>query len=196
MAGWADWLDTEEAESRTGVVHAAMNTVALLAYFRSWRLRRRGKRGTLSALFGAAARGGGGWLGGHLTFGEGVGVDTTAFQGGPTEWRDVAAESDITEELRQVTVDGVPLLLTRVDGAIVAIADRCTHRGGPLSDGTREGDCVTCPWHGSSFSLRSGAVLQGPASRPQPAYDVRIQAGRVEVRRPEPRALRRNPVGA
>lgn len=196
LAGWADWLDTEDAESRTGVVHAAMNVTALYAYYRSWRARHRGKRGLGSALLGATALGAGGWLGGHLSFGEGVGVDTTAFQAGPTDWREIAADTDITDDLRQVDVDGLQLLLTRVDGTIVAIADRCTHRGGPLSEGSREGDCVACPWHGSSFSLRSGAVLRGPASRPQPAYEARVEAGRVQVRRPEPRSLRRNPVGA
>jgi nitrite reductase/ring-hydroxylating ferredoxin subunit len=196
LAGWTDWLDTERAESRTGVVHAATNTVALAAYARSWRRRGRGRRGIISSLMGAGALGFGGWLGGHLAFGLGVGVDTTAFIAGPTDWDDVAAAADITDQLHRVEVSGVPLVLTRVGHAVVALGDRCTHRGGPLSDGRRIGDDVSCPWHGSEFALCGGKVRRGPATRPQPAYEVRERNGRIEVRRDEPRALRLNPVGA
>jgi nitrite reductase/ring-hydroxylating ferredoxin subunit len=74
------------------------------------------------------------------------------------------------------------------------LADRCTHRGGPLSEGTIEDDCVTCPWHGSSFSLTDGGVRRGPAVAPQPVYDVRVEADGIDVRRDEPRSLRVNPV--
>jgi nitrite reductase/ring-hydroxylating ferredoxin subunit len=196
LAGWSDWLDTEQAEGRAGIVHAAANSAGLLAYAQSWNARRRGHPGTAGSLVGAAALGIGGWLGGHLTFGQGIGVDTTAFQGGPTDWTDVAAAEEITDKLQQVSVGGVALLLTRVDGEVVGYADRCTHRGAPLSDGSREADCVTCPWHDSVFSLRTGQVVTGPATRPQPAYETRERSGRIEVRRQEARALRLNPVGA
>jgi nitrite reductase/ring-hydroxylating ferredoxin subunit/uncharacterized membrane protein len=195
LAGWSDWIDTEQAEKRVGLVHATGNVVALSAYGLSWGLRRRGRSGRGTALLGAATMSAAGWLGGHLVFAQGVGVDTTAFQSGPQTWTDAAASSRVTEALRQVTVDGVPLLLTRVDGKPVAIADRCSHRGGPLSDGQRHGDTVDCPWHGSRFDLATGAVRCGPATRPQPAFETRERAGRVEVRRKEERALRTNPVG-
>lgn len=151
--------------------------------------------GLAASLAGASALGVGGWLGGHLAYALGVGVDTTAFQRGPADWTDVLAAGEVTTALRQVEVDGVPVLLTRVDGRIVAINDRCTHRGAPLSDGDRDGDCVQCPWHGSRFALTSGDVVQGPATRPQPVYEVRERGGRVELRRSEVRALRANPVG-
>jgi nitrite reductase/ring-hydroxylating ferredoxin subunit len=194
LAGWSDWGDTEQAEKRVGLVHAATNTFALTAYGLSWWQRRRGGTGTTPSVVGAVAIGLGGWLGGHLVFAQGVGVDTTAFQSGPTRWTDVAATSRVTAGLRAVDVDGVSVLLTRVDDRVVAIADRCTHRGGPLSDGTRDGDCVRCPWHGSDFDLATGSVRRGPASRPQPMYEVRERSGRIEIRRQDPRALRTNPV--
>lgn len=195
LAGWTDWLDTEQAESRIGLVHAATNGIGLLAYARSWQSRRRGRRGLISGLVGAGALSAGGWLGGHLAYAQGVGVDTNAFQSGPTDWNDIGAADEITDQLRRIDVDGVPLLLTRVAGDIVAIADRCGHRGAPLSDGTRAGDTVICPWHQSCFSLRTGQVIRGPATRPQPRYDVREHNGRLQVRREEPRALRLNPIG-
>ncbi|MCM3921184.1 Rieske 2Fe-2S domain-containing protein [Frankia sp. AiPs1] len=220
VAGWSDWLDTDGAERRVGLVHAACNIVGIGCYTASWWQRHHGEskmaeskmakgkvakgglaqrrvaRGGLAAsLVGAGALGIGGWLGGHLAYALGVGVDTTAFQRGPADWTDVLAAGEVTTALRQVEVDGVPVLLTRVDGRIVAINDRCTHRGAPLSDGERDGDCVRCPWHGSRFALTSGDVVQGPATRPQPVYEVRERAGRVELRRSEVRALRANPVG-
>jgi nitrite reductase/ring-hydroxylating ferredoxin subunit len=43
---------------------------------------------------------------------------------------------------------------------------------------------VTCPWHGSCFRLRDGAVVKGPAQHPQPVLETRVRDGAIEVRRP------------
>jgi nitrite reductase/ring-hydroxylating ferredoxin subunit len=136
-----------------------------------------------------------GWLGGHLAYAMGVGVDTTAFQHLPTEWTDVCSERDVRDEPSMYFVAGVPVVVYRVDGRTVALADRCTHRGGPLHEGQVSGDgCITCPWHGSRFDA-SGRVRSGPATRPQPTLHVRTRGGRLEVRRDEHRTLRLNPIG-
>jgi nitrite reductase/ring-hydroxylating ferredoxin subunit len=144
-----------------------------------------------------AVTGAAGWLGGHLAYALGVGVDTTAFQTLPEEWTDACAEADLPDGRgMRVDVAGVPVLLARHAGRIVALADRCTHRGGPLHDGELADGCVTCPWHHSRFALDDGTVRAGPATRPQPTLEVRIESGRVQVRRPgEQRALRTNPIG-
>ena len=67
---------------------------------------------------------------------------------------------------------------------MLAIGSRCSHAGGPLDEGdVDDGHCtVTCPWHQSEFRLDSGAVVHGPATVPQVAYDVRVTGGRIEVR--------------
>jgi nitrite reductase/ring-hydroxylating ferredoxin subunit len=75
------------------------------------------------------------------------------------------------------------VLLVRSGGAVLALSDRCSHRGGPLHEGELVDGCVQCPWHGSRFVLADGSVARGPASRPQPAYETRVVAGRVQVRR-------------
>ncbi|HEY3750415.1 MAG TPA: hypothetical protein VGL80_14545 [Pseudonocardiaceae bacterium] len=67
-AGWSDWLDTEGAERRVGLVHATSNAVGLSAYALSWWQRRRGGGGRAAGLAGAVALGVGGWLGGHLAY--------------------------------------------------------------------------------------------------------------------------------
>lgn len=194
VAGWSDWLDTEGAERRVGLVHAATNALGITAYAASWLQRRNGRSGKAAGVAGLSLIGVGGWLGGHLAYALGVGVDTTAFRSGPTDWTDVAASVDVTAALAEVDAGDVTLLLTRVAGVSVAMENRCTHRGGGLAAGARVGGCVECPWHGSRFDLSTGAVTRGPATRPQPTYEVRERGGRVEVRRVEQRSLRTNPV--
>lgn len=201
VSGVNDWLSTAEAERRVGLVHAVANATALLAYAASWRARRRGGHaaGVLLGLAGLGCLGAAGWLGGHLAYATGVGVDTTAFQAYPSEWTDVGAETDVpVTGSRLVHAEGAPVLVARAEGGehgFVALAARCTHRGGPLTDGEIRDGCVTCPWHGSVFELSTGAVRRGPASRPQPVLQVRVADGRVQVRRPdEARALRLNPI--
>jgi uncharacterized membrane protein len=81
-SGAADWATTTGASRRTGLVHAAVNDAALLTYLMSWRARRRGRsmRGAALSLIGAGLLGVGGWLGGHLAYSQGVGVNTENFQ--------------------------------------------------------------------------------------------------------------------
>lgn len=175
-------------------MHAASNTVGLALLTGSWLSRRGGGGGRLLALAGFGVMGVGGWLGGHLSYALGVGVDTTAFSRPPTDWTDVCAETDLLEgQPQSFTVEEVPVLLVRHEGQLRALGDRCTHRGAPLHEGPVVDGCIECPWHASRFSLDDGAVVRGPATRPQPAFDVQASGGRVRVRRAEQRALRLNP---
>jgi nitrite reductase/ring-hydroxylating ferredoxin subunit/uncharacterized membrane protein len=197
VTGASDWSDTLGAERRVGLVHAVGNYAAMAVYGLSYVARRKGRhgRGAVLALGGAGLLAATGYLGGHLSYAYGVGVDTTAFQGGPEDWTEVARDEDVHEgKAHQVDVGGVPVLLTRVTDRVVAIFDRCTHRGGPLHEGRIDGDCVECPWHGSRFRLVDGSVEHGPATLPQPRLEVKLTDGRVYVRRTEARALRSNPV--
>ena len=194
-AGLSDWHDTQGAERRVGVVHALCNTAGLALFTGSWVVRGRGSGGRLLAVAGLGVIGVSGWLGGHLTYALGVGVDTTAFQTPPTEWTDACAESDLDGDAPlHVTVADTPLLLLRHRRDVRVLGDRCTHRGAPLHEGRVVDGCIECPWHASRFSLEDGAVERGPATRPAPVFEARVVDGRVQVRRHEPRTLRTNPV--
>jgi nitrite reductase/ring-hydroxylating ferredoxin subunit/uncharacterized membrane protein len=187
LTGAADWGDTQPKERRVGLVHAVANSAALGLYCASLLERRRGHRIRARALslVGAGALGAGGYLGGHLVFARGLGVDRTAFESRPEEWADAAAERDVLEGAPiGVRVDGVAVFLTREAGELHALADRCTHRGAPLHEGEQRDGCIVCPWHQSIFRLTDGAVAQGPATTPAPCYEVRVRDGRVEVRVP------------
>jgi nitrite reductase/ring-hydroxylating ferredoxin subunit len=70
-----------------------------------------------------------------------------------------------------------------VDGTFCATQAKCTHRGGPLSEGKLDGSTLTCPWHGAQFNVCTGAVLRGPAQDPLKTYPVVVdgEIGRVEA---------------
>lgn len=185
IAGASDWADTHGPTKRVGLVHALLNDVALTLQLVSWFSRRGGNRGpgvglslAASGLMVVSA-----YLGGHLSLVRGVGINHTAFQGSEAEWTDVAAESDVTEaKPLRATAGGVPVMLVKQDGVVRALSATCTHAGGPLDEGTLVDGCVKCPWHGSEFRLDDGTVERGPASVPEPVWDVRVAGGRVSVR--------------
>jgi nitrite reductase/ring-hydroxylating ferredoxin subunit len=124
------------------------------------------------------------YLGGHLSFVRGVGVNHTAFQETGTDWADVAAESDLADERPlRVLAGTVPVVVVRHAGQLYALSATCTHAGGPLDEGKLVDDgCIRCPWHGSTFRLASGEVVRGPASVAEPRWDVKAEDGRLYVR--------------
>ena len=191
VTGTIDWADSEATDDRVrrmGLVHAASNATALGLYAASLRARRRGDYGRGKALgfAGLAVMGVGGFLGGHLAYARGVGVNQTAFDedGVPQEWEDaIAADQLKPNEPRSVVVGETPVMLVRHDDGLHALHDRCSHRGCSLADkGEIEGEVVTCGCHGSQFDLRDGSVQRGPAATLQPVYEARESDGRVQVR--------------
>ena len=78
-------------------------------------------------------------------------------------------------------VEGQKIALFRVGQAFHALSDTCTHRGGPLSEGTVEGAEVTCPWHGARFDIKTGAVMGPPAGREVRSYPVRVTGADIEI---------------
>lgn len=190
VTGANDWADTTVGNAsvrRVGLVHALANVAATSLFAGSLAARRSGSRGTgkLLALAGLGMLGVSGHLGGHLSFADAVGADHTVFEDAVDDWTDVLAEDELADERPHcVVVAGSPVLVMRDRGELVALSDHCVHRGGPLHEGKIEDGCVVCPLHGSRFRLRDGSVELGPAAYPQPVWEVRAQAGRIEVRRP------------
>jgi nitrite reductase/ring-hydroxylating ferredoxin subunit/uncharacterized membrane protein len=188
-SGLSDWADLRGRARRVGTVHALGNTTALALQTLSWLARRRGDRthGLLLSATGSAIAMFSAWLGGHLSFGQGVGVNQTAFHERPEDWTQVAEEDDLPEgTLVTRNVGQVPILLVRHPDGIAAMLDRCSHRGCALHEGTFENNTVVCRCHGSTFHL-DGTIVRGPATSPQPRLDVRVLDGAVEVRTPRAR---------
>jgi 3-phenylpropionate/trans-cinnamate dioxygenase ferredoxin component len=81
----------------------------------------------------------------------------------------------------RVTVDGNPVAVFNVGGLLYGVDAKCTHVGGPLDQGSVDGNAVRCPLHGSEFDLRTGAVVRGPATRPLRTYRVRVETDGLTV---------------
>ena len=192
LTGLNDWSDTIGKDRRIGYVHALANSASLTLYAASAAARARGKRGMGKALgfAGLGMLAVGGYLGGHLAYAKGVNVNRTAWQQEPEDWTPVLADEQLGEgEHRTADANGVEILLYRKDGKVYAIAATCSHMGGLLGEGAISDDCVTCPWHGSTFRFADGGIEHGPASSPQPCYETRIKDGRIELRIPPPEIM-------
>jgi nitrite reductase/ring-hydroxylating ferredoxin subunit/uncharacterized membrane protein len=187
-AGLADWTELNAPERRSGLVHATANVTATALYAVSLVARRRGRHGTgvVLGFAGAAAATIGGFLGGHLTFRRASGVNHAASAPVADEWRTLTVEGALSDDKPTLAhLDGAPIAAVD-DGGPAALFARCSHLGGPLQDGEYIDGCLRCPWHASTFRVADGAVIHGPATAPQPAYQVRRENGRIEARRRRP----------
>jgi nitrite reductase/ring-hydroxylating ferredoxin subunit len=98
------------------------------------------------------------------------------------EWHEVGDAAELARTpLQQITVHGMRIALSCVNGAFGAISGTCNHAGGPLGQGTLEGDFVVCPWHQWRFHRVQGRGERGFEEDVVPAYHVRVRNGRLEV---------------
>lgn len=185
VTGLTDWSETDGRARKVGLLHGLLNVGATALYTTSLVLRRRNRRnaGVGFAMLGYAVSSASAFLGGHLVFGEQIGVNHAAAREMPKEFVPVLADTELREgEMKRADAGGVPVLLARCEGAVCALAHTCSHLGGPLSEGKLEGDVVQCPWHGSRFNVKDGSVVDGPATFPQPRFEPRVRDGQIEVR--------------
>lgn len=94
----------------------------------------------------------------------------------------VGAVSELSDgQAKTIEVEGHSIALFKVGGAFYAIDNTCSHVGGPLADGTVEGEEVECPWHGARFNVKTGAAVTPPAGGDVAAYPVRVSGSDIEV---------------
>jgi nitrite reductase/ring-hydroxylating ferredoxin subunit/uncharacterized membrane protein len=190
VTGIADWADTVGSTRRVGLVHGLGNVAVAGLFGLSWVARKSGARGLgkLLSMAGLGLATGTAYLGGHLSFAKGVGVDQTVFQRRPSDWKDAVDEADLEQgKPTRAQVGEVRVLLFRDGERILAIDDTCSHRGCNLTGGKVDADrdgrpTIRCTCHGSTFRLDDGSLVQGPATAPQPAYEARIEGEKVQVR--------------
>jgi nitrite reductase/ring-hydroxylating ferredoxin subunit len=85
--------------------------------------------------------------------------------------------------MKQVVVRGDLVGLYRVGDDVYAIGDVCTHEEAYLTDGDFDPDEleVECPLHGSHFNVVDGSVRILPATKPEPAYEVKLEGDLVLI---------------
>ena len=187
VTGLTDWSDTQGKPQRVGALHGLLNVTAAALYGISYCARKLDKRslGRALAFTGYGIVFASAWLGGTLAYRQRIGVDHSpdTDEELPKEFMPVMRVSELNDgQPKKANVNGTSILLLKRGSQIFALADKCSHMGGPLSEGEIEGDSVRCPWHGSRFCLRDGSVIDGPAVHPQPKLDVLVQDGEVLVR--------------
>ncbi len=84
-------------------------------------------------------------------------------------------------KMTAIDANGQSILIANVGGTYYAVRNICTHMGCHLSDGTLKGERVQCPCHGSTFDVRTGTVVKGPAKNPEPSFKVVIKDDEIVV---------------
>lgn len=204
IPGLVDWLDIREdhRSRKIGVWHMGLNVLMLLIYGGNLALRwsRLDEPRCNLYLFIASIVALGilcvsGYLGGMMVYDDGIGVGRHR-RHTPTPLRTVSlsaadspdgfvtvpgAESIEDGKTLRLDIDGTILALAKVKGEYYAFQDFCTHRCGPLSEGTFYAGQIICPWHRSCFDMSTGQVMKGPAKAPIKTYPVSIIEGQVRI---------------
>lgn len=187
LSGLTDWSDTYGKPQRVGALHGILNLGAAALYAGSYAARKSQRRG-LGRNLGFIGYGlilASAYLGGELSYSQKIGVNHAPDPDEelPKDFKPAITEAELTVgKPAKVTVDGTDLFILKTPSAIYALANKCSHMGGPLSEGKLEGDSIVCPWHGSRFCVRDGHVEDGPATNNQPALDVKVVDGTVLVK--------------
>jgi len=99
-----------------------------------------------------------------------------------SDWTSVGRVDD-RAELDAVRMAGLEIAIAHLsDDSWVAFDNTCPHEECPLSEGDLDGDQIVCYCHSSTFDVRTGEVLQGPAEEPLAVYETRVENGELQVR--------------
>ena len=101
------------------------------------------------------------------------------------DWVTVARTDELSDgQMTSAAIDGVELLVAAVGDEYLSIGDVCTHEQCSLADGEIEDGTVRCSCHGSVFDLRTGAVVEPPATEAEPVYELRVEGDEIQVAKP------------
>ncbi len=80
-----------------------------------------------------------------------------------------------------VDLKGKHILLARIGGEVSAVSGTCTHEETDLGLGFMLEERVVCPLHLSQFDLRTGQVMNPPATEPLKRFNVKIEGDTIFV---------------
>lgn len=190
LSGLTDFKDTATGDERnvTGL-HGLINVVGNGGFALSLLQRLGGDHDAAfwTLVIGYLVISLGSYIGGHVVFKFGYMVNHNAFAKGKRakEFTPVATVADVPEETAtKVMFGSTAVMLVRRGDVVHALKETCSHAGGPLSEGELTEDTITCPWHASTFRLKDGSVVHGPAGSRQVSYRARISGDQVELEGP------------
>lgn len=198
-------IPPESSAKKRGATHGLVNVGLTALYGLNLLLRSRSPErwgkwlGTPLSVLGFGGLMYSGWLGGTLVYRNQIAVEhlgpnsTKLKEGGeirasPGVSTPVAGMDEFEDsgQMKLVHLNGHRIVVAREGERIVAFADGCTHKGGPLSDGVLACGAVTCPWHGSQFNVETGSVINGPAEEGIRVYPVTLDGDTICLVAPEP----------
>ena len=107
---------------------------------------------------------------------------------------DIAGVDELKDgEMKGIEIEGLKILLTRLQGEFYAIGGECSHYGGPLAEGVLCGEEVTCPWHQARFLVKTGDLVNPPALDALARFEIRVEGDRVILMLPEEPSGTRRP---
>jgi nitrite reductase/ring-hydroxylating ferredoxin subunit/uncharacterized membrane protein len=205
IPGFVDWLDIRDDHRSKGLGawHMSLNLVVLAVYgvnlyARWWKLDYF-KCDVALCVTSVVALGilfVSGYIGGMMVYHDGIGVGrhrrhtpkplrtiVLSAADSPDGYVTVPDAQTIEDgKTLRLDIDGTVIALAKVNGEYYAFQDFCTHRCGPLSEGSFQYGQVMCPWHRSCFDMSTGQVIHGPAKVPIKTYAVSIIDGQVRIK--------------
>ena len=208
VPGFVDYTDirSDHPAKRTATVHLTLNLIVVALYGINLGVRSSSlvdpKIQTVPLILSfiaIALLSVSGYLGGRLVYDDGIGVGrhkrhtptpestlhlsaTNVANDGDFAFVPIPEADRLGErETLRVEIDGQVITIAKIDQDFYAFQEFCTHRFGPLSEGTFKDFNVQCPWHNSCFDVRTGKVTQGPAKVSLKTFTIEIRDGKVAV---------------
>jgi uncharacterized membrane protein/nitrite reductase/ring-hydroxylating ferredoxin subunit len=213
VPGFVDYTDirADHPAKPTATTHMVLNLIAVAVYGINLGVRAGGLDqprisigGLILSLIGIGLISISGYLGGALIYADGIAVGRHKRATATPEetLKPIAAGAQTrpdlifvavprAENLRdgetlRVEANGYVIAVARVESQLFAFQEFCTHRYGPLSEGSFHGFNVQCPWHNSCFDVRTGKVTNGPAKVDLKTFQIENRDGRIFIGLPRP----------
>ena len=113
----------------------------------------------------------------HLVYKEKIGVNHSSEVAIKIPARDGGKELADGRMWKAMAGDMLVMLVKR-GGRIFALAETCSHLGGPLSEGEFDGESVKCPWPARALRWRTVALIDGLTSFARPCFETRCAPAR------------------
>jgi nitrite reductase/ring-hydroxylating ferredoxin subunit/uncharacterized membrane protein len=208
VPGFVDYADIRDDHpaKKVATLHMMLNLLMVGIYGASFGLRVGSVDAAstpilplLVSLGGFAVLSVSGYLGGRIVYEEGVAVGrhrrrtptpqrTIGVAVSPRAKDDqnyvpmIAASDILPGATARVDVNGTVICVVRLEEKFYAFQEFCTHRFGPLSEGSFHGCEAECPWHRSRFDVRTGKAVKGPAKADLKTWATEVRDGKVCIR--------------
>src|SRR5438552_5055047 len=206
VPGFVDYTDirSDHPAKRTATAHMTLNLIVVALYGVNLGVRsssladpRISLLPLVLSLVGIALLSVSGYLGGRLVYDQGIAVGrhkrhmptprdtihlTAPIPGAEAVFVPIMAAQQLRErETLRVEISAQIMTIVKIDNQLFAFQEFCTHRFGPLSEGSFDGFNVRCPWHNSCFDVRTGKVTHGPAKVDLKIFEVEMREGKVGI---------------